>query len=229
MSHTHTRRGFLTAAAGLAVLPAAVVAARPAVPAPTGDPPADPEGLVRAALVAARGAEAALARLAGDPAHKNTDVEYDAAGCRHGVECLLRALECDYDGHLSPHAGKRLNTSLPSLVAARIALFDLLDALLDMTAWHDEDEVTCPTCYECDRAVYVVRQGLHMLACGRGDGIGAYIVVGEREQLSLDRKAERGRMLDAAGRSLPFFAYYEHIDAAAAQARQRQFLAALKK
>ncbi len=176
--------------------------------------------LLLAVLTAAAAADAALDRFLDEHCAgplSACDVCADAAGCQVAVWRVTRDLEGDVVGRadFEPRhvAARRPNAALPAHAAALVAMYDLLDALLDLTAGHCGDG-SCGVCIDSDNAVYHVRVGLELLGCQGAGGLAAHLAVEERELLSARRKVARQRTVEAAGAPFMPFSGREHRHAA---------------
>jgi hypothetical protein len=150
--------------------------------------------LVTAVIVLA-GAEAALERLADDEG--SGQVYLDATGALWAVEYQL----ADLDGVAvlsDPQKVRRKDTckphaSLGVVPAAVVALYDALDALYDLGAFHCKGDDTCYLCGRSDDALSWLRMSLDVIEDSGGEGqpidCRADLILARRELLSVQRKA----------------------------------------
>jgi hypothetical protein len=165
--------------------------------------------LVLDAFVAVTGAIAALERL--DREHCTDaycDACLDADAFAYTFVSLFGTLDSETihtdDFCARVRRAESPDTSLAPLPGAVVALYDLLDALYDLTAGHPAGG-WCWPCEMADRGAYLAESAVCMLEgelLAEADDDG-WLAVRERELLSDRRKVERARVAEAAGVELP--------------------------
>ncbi|HKI30296.1 MAG TPA: hypothetical protein VKA46_00290 [Gemmataceae bacterium] len=196
--------------------------------------------LLAHALIALYALDAALGRLTREHCLDGVggcDVCNDADGLRHVLCYTTSALEGQiivpdaWESHDALRDEGRARAAAaaggPAGLACVLALYDGLDALLDLTAGHCEDG-DCYVCDDADGLVHHVRAGIDLIGGGLRLMPPMLRAVLERELRSAERKLARVAACEAeGGQQLPHSAW-EQGGAEREAASCRQMLAGLR-